>query len=85
MSSVDEILAGHGLRHETARRCIAGMLQYNQAGTAEWAGVDVSTMKRYHDAFQEMPDAVFWRVVATIAHERMNELADKDVEAVSGF
>lgn len=35
-------------------------------------------MKRYRDAFHEMPDVVFWRVVATIAHERVNKLADED-------
>lgn len=77
-ASVDQVLRDHGLTPDTARRCIAGMLRYNQKNAAAKYEFDVATAKRYRDAFQAMDDEVFWTVVATIAHRRLNEISDRD-------
>lgn len=78
-TSVDQVLRDHGLTPPTARRCIAGMLRYNQQDAAATYEFDVATAKRYRDEFQAMDDEVFWNVVATIASRRLNEITDEEV------
>ena len=79
-ASVDQVLRDHGLTPDMARRCIAGMLRYNQQNAAATYDFDVATAKRYRDAFQAMDDKTFWTVVATIAHRRLSEITDEDVD-----
>ena len=79
-SDVVASLREHGLTPETAVKFVGARPKNNMQDTAQDMEMNVATAKRYRDAFQSMDDETFWTVVATIAHRRLNEITDDDMQ-----
>ncbi|WP_226006039.1 hypothetical protein [Natrinema salinisoli] len=82
LKSLDQLLKDYNLTPENAKQYVCRGLAYNIREIKKDTGISRNTLHRYKRRFRTMEEETRLRLIAMLAVELHNEIADADLEVV---